>query len=156
MKKENFASVLNHARGALAISFKPALDFYERENVWSFNAQVTLVMRIRHVLECPMNSPVGTPLTTGPLLGWEICIFLLTHEVEHVRLMSVSTVSVKLSIDGWHFRELRFKKSACHEALREYPLGPYMSHSIASNANLVAFLMQYISTMHFLKQKLTQ
>ena len=78
----------------------------------------------------------------------EKCIFLLTPEVEHVRLYGVSGACVKFSIDGWHFPKLGFKKSPWHGTLSEHPLGPYMSHSIANNANLAAFLTQYLSTMH--------
>ena len=60
---------------ALAISFKPEFDFYERENDWSFNAQVTLVMRIRHVLECPMNLPVGTSTHNSSIVGMRNAYF---------------------------------------------------------------------------------
>ena len=89
----------------------------------------------------PWIRPWAPPLTTAPLLGWEMHIS--SHEVEHVRLHGV-----KFSIDGWHFPKLGFKKSPWHGTLSEHPLGPYMSHSIANIANLVAFLMQYISIMH--------
>ena len=94
----------------------------------------------------PWIRPWAPPLTTAPLLGWEMHIS--SHEVEHVRLHGVSGACVKFSIDGWHFQKLGFKKSPWHGTLSEHPLGPYMSHSIANNANLAAFLTQYLSTMH--------